>query len=301
MTEGTLRNFGVVIPVGNFQSDRSNLELIVRRNEEYFIETILVFDNQKFKDIELMQQYIELNLFTNTKLVHGVWNNPGGARNFGLSFCTRPWVSFWDSDDSQLVMNVEKAVDQLLQSDLDAGVCIFEISAPSYSKLEKLPRNKNEQQTLFIRLLSNPGLWRIVFRRSSIADIKFAELSSAEDQIFLLRFLQSHPRVGQIKLLTYSYVQGGGSQLTKSHLKNSYTIQAIDLGIKELGLSINNWEKLARSLVLKLILSIILKGSFIEKMLAIKQTEKLISKIGWIDFLRTLAIVLHVSLLHRSQ
>lgn len=290
----------MVIPIGNFQNDRSNIELIVGRNEEYFIETILVLDNQDLADIEQLQQYIEINHFTNTKLVYGVWNNPGGARNFGLSFCTRTWVSFWDSDDTQLVMNVEKAVDQLLHSDFDAGVCIFEISAANYSKLEKLPLMSSDQKSLFIRLLSNPGIWRIIFRRLAINDIIFAEFSSAEDQIFLLRFLQTNPRVCQINLLTYGYVQGGSSQLTKSVSKNSYTLQAIDLGIEELGFLNSVWEKLGKSLLLRLILSVILKGSFNEKVLAIKQSKKIISKIGWLDFIRTLGTVLHLFLVHRS-
>ena len=290
----------MVIPIGNFQNDRSNIELIVGRNEEYFIETILVLDNQDLADIEQLQQYIEINHFTNTKLVYGVWNNPGGARNFGLSFCTRTWVSFWDSDDTQLVMNVEKAVDQLLHSDFDAGVCIFEISAANYSKLEKLPLMSSDQKSLFIRLLSNPGIWRIIFRRLAINDIIFAEFSSAEDQIFLLRFLQTNPRVCQINLLTYGSVQGGSSQLTKSVSKNSYTLQAIDLGIEELGFLNSVWEKLGKSLLLRLILSVILKGSFNEKVLAIKQSKKIISKIGWLDFIRTLGTVLHLFLVHRS-
>lgn len=300
MAEGILRNFGVVIPVGNFQNDRSNIELIIKRNEEYFIETILVFDNQELGDIEQIKHYIESNHFTNTKLVHGVWKNPGGARNFGLSFCTRTWVSFWDSDDTQLVMNVEKAVDQLLQSDFDAGICIFEISASDYIRPEKLPRMKSDQKAIFIRLLSNPGHWRIIFRRSSITDIKFAEFSSAEDQIFLLRFLQTNPRVSQINLLTYIYVQGGKSQLTKSLSKNSNLTQAIDLGIKELELLSNNWTNLERSLLIKLILSVILNGNFIEKTIAMKQSKNLISKIGWIEFLYALVIVLHLFLVHRS-
>lgn len=290
----------MVIPVGNFQNDRSNIELILSRNEEYFIETILVLDNQRSVDIEQIQNYIEIKNFTNTKLVQGVWNNPGGARNFGLSFCTRTWVSFWDSDDTQLVMNVEKAVFQLLHSDFDAGVCIFEISGDVSSKSEKLPRMKNDHESLFIRLLANPGLWRILFRRSAIADIKFAEYLSAEDQIFLLRFLQINPRVCQIDSLTYSYVQGGRGQLTKSLSINSHTLQAIDLGINELVFINNNWKKLGQSLLLKLILSIILKGSIIDKNFAIKKLKKLISTIGWIDFLRTLGNMLHLFLVHRS-
>jgi glycosyltransferase involved in cell wall biosynthesis len=300
MTEGVLRNFGVVIPVGNFQNDRKNIESILSRNEEYLIETILVLDNQRLADIEQLQNFININQFTNTKVVHGVWNNPGGARNFGITFCTRTWVSFWDSDDSQSVLNVEKAVYQLLQSDSDAGVTIFEISHKNSSKLEKLPRMKSDQESLFIRLLSNPGLWRIIFRRSTIANVKFAEFLSAEDQIFLLRFLQINPRVSQINSLTYTYVQGGRSQLTKSLSVYSNTIQAIDLGIKEIGFLNNNWKKLGRSLLLKLILSVILKGSFIERTLAIKQLKKLISKIGWIDLLRDLVFIVKSFLAHRS-
>lgn len=300
MAEGILKNFSVVIPVGNLQNDRSNIELTVSQNEEYFIETILVLDNQEMVDIEQLKHYIEINQFTNTKLVYGVWNNPGGARNYGLSFCTRSWVSFWDSDDAQLVVNIEKAVHQLLHSDYDAGVCVFEISAHNYSKLEKLPRVKSDHKSLLIRFLSNPGLWRIIFRRSALTDITFPEFSSAEDQIFLLRFLQINPRVCQIYLCTYGYVQGGSSQLTKSLLMNSRTIQAIDLGIEELEFLEKNWKQLGQSLLLKLILSVILKGSFIEKTLAIKQSKKLISKIGWADFIRTLGTVLSLFLVHRS-
>jgi len=300
MSEGVLRNFGVVIPVGNLQNDRSNIELIVSRNEEYFIETILVLDDQELAEIERLQQYINTNQFRYTKIVHGVWNNPGGARNFGLSFCTRTLVSFWDSDDTQLVINVEKAVNEILKGDFDAGVCIFEISGENFSKLEKLPRMKSDQESLLIRFLSNPGLWRIIFRRSAVTDIIFPEFSSAEDQIFLLRFLQTNPRVCQINLLTYGYVQGGSSQLTKSVSKNSYTLQAIDLGIEELGFLNSIWKKLGKSLLLRLILSVILKGSFNEKVLAIKQSKKIISKIGWLDFIRTLGTVLHLFLVHRS-
>jgi glycosyltransferase involved in cell wall biosynthesis len=300
MSEGVLRNFGVVIPVGNLQNDRSNIELIVSRNEKYFIETILVLDDQELAEIEHLQQYININHFTYTKIVHGVWNNPGGARNFGLSFCTRTLVSFWDSDDTQLVINVEKAVNEILNTDFDAGVCIFEISDVNFSKLEKLPRMKSDQESLIIRFLSNPGLWRIIFRRSAVTDIVFPEFSSAEDQIFLLRFLQINPQVCQINLLTYSYVQGGENQLTKSHSINSFTLQAIDLGIKELRFLDQNWKKLGQLLLLKLIFSVILRGSVTEKALAIKKFKKLLSQVGWLDFIHTLGIVPYFFFVHRS-
>ena len=299
MSEGVLRNFGVVIPVGNLQNDRSNIELIVSRNEEYFIETILVLDDQELAEIERLQQYINTNQFRYTKIVHGVWNNPGGARNFGLSFCTRTLVSFWDSDDTQLVINVEKAVNEILKGDFDAGVCIFEISGENFSKLEKLPRMKSDQESLLIRFLSNPGLWRIIFRRSAVTDIIFPEFSSAEDQIFLLRFLQINPQVCQINLLTYSYVQGGENQLTKSLSINSFTLQAIDLGIKELSFLDQNWKKLGQLLLLKLIFSVIRRGSITEKVLAIKKLKKLLSQAGCLDFFRTLGILPYFFLVHR--
>ena len=81
---------------------------------------------------------------------------------------------------------------------------------------------------------------------------------------------------------------------------NSHTIQAIDLLIEELGLLEDTWKQLGHSLALKLILSVILKGSSNERTLALNQSKKLISEIGWIDFIGTLGTVLYSSLAHRS-
>ena len=62
----------------------------------------------------------------------------------------------------------------------------------------------------------NPGIWRFIFKRSSIGDLKFLNISMAEDQAFLLDYDFTARSGVYSKLITYSYFKGDQNQLTNT-------------------------------------------------------------------------------------
>ena len=279
-----LSDFSVVIPIGNYGRDRLNIESIVKQNELFSVQTILVLDHQDLKLANELDLYINKNGFKNTKAVAGSWKNPGGARNLGLSLCTRTWVSFWDSDDVQYIENIEEIISHLEVCDCDAVMGIFEIEINESRSQEVIPLDNRVINSFDSRIVDNPGLWRFIFRRSSILEIKFAELSAAEDQIFFLRFLQSDPKVCAINKLIYVYIKGGHTQLTNSPLLYKQTLIALDLITDELIKWGNKWKPLGQSLILKLALSVFRNGDMIQRTAAIRIVALLLKNFGASDF-----------------
>jgi hypothetical protein len=281
-----LSDFSVVIPIGNYEKDSLNIKSIVEQNELFSVQTILVLDHQDLEHAYELDLFIRKNGFINTKAVAGSWENPGGARNFGLSLCTRTWVSFWDSDDLQYVQNIVEIIRHLESCNCDAVMGVFEIEINDTRSQEAIPLNKKVINSLDSRILANPGLWRFVFRRSSILDLKFAELSAAEDQIFLMRFLQCNPKVCPIDKIVYVYVKGSNAQLTNSPLVYKQTLSALDLITDELMEWEDQWKPLGQSLILKLAISAFRNGDMIRKILALKVLVSLLKNFGPSNFLK---------------
>jgi hypothetical protein len=74
--------------------------------------------------------------------------------------------------------------------------------------------NSGEPDIDLKRVGLNPGIWRFIFKRSSIEKLNFLAISMAEDQDFLLDYNLT-VRLGLYSpKITYSYYMGAQGQLT---------------------------------------------------------------------------------------
>jgi hypothetical protein len=62
----------------------------------------------------------------------------------------------------------------------------------------------------------NPGLWRMIFKSSSLADCRFEDYRMGEDQLFLLKYKLFNRKVQFFDLNLYTYFKNVNGQLTSN-------------------------------------------------------------------------------------
>jgi glycosyltransferase involved in cell wall biosynthesis len=203
----------VIVPIGDMAERLRFLESWLNQVDEYSIEVILVHD-QTFLDVgtELKELVQKINS-SKVNLIQGVFGNPGSARNAGLEIATGDWVGFWDSDDSPNIKNVFEAIKISQQYDeiLVGNFSVFDVKTME----QRLPTKRVSEIN---SVAMNPGIWRMVFRRFTIADLRFPSLRMGEDQVFLSHLNFATKKLRFFESIFYQYNLGNTSQLTKSKL-----------------------------------------------------------------------------------
>lgn len=262
-------DLSAVIPVGNFESDFENIVRILEEAQKFGIQIIIVLDTQTVQDRELLNKTINDNNWQDIIVSSGDWGNPGSARNHGLTLSSRTFIAFWDSDDKPDFQEVEEFLHELRGKRFDAGIGRFRVSKNNSSQLEIGVNNQIRLDNFTERIVSNPGIWRFVFRRNFLEKVSFPDFSSAEDQLFLQRFFALDPRILVSNRVVYTYFQGGDNQLTKSPKVSEQTRLVAKIGISELSKSKVKNQTLIDTLILKQIVTVAKNGSRKDKLLSI--------------------------------
>ena len=249
-------DLSVVIPVGNLENDFENIISIANESQEYGIQIVLVLDKQSNQSKELLNQKIEDNNWQDILVPSGDWGNPGSARNLGLTLCNRTFIAFWDSDDKPDFQGIRELLHEIQGEKYDAGIGRFRIRKNNSIRLEIGFDDQIKLENITERIVSNPGVWRFIFRRNFIEKVLFPDYSSAEDQLFLQRFFALEPRIWVSNQAVYTYVQGGGNQLTKSNKVSGQTAQVVKTGISEFSKSRVKHQNLIDALILKQIVTV---------------------------------------------
>ncbi len=178
------------------------------------IEVILVHDltdNQTGEELREM-----CCSFGNVQLIEGKYGNPGSARNAGLEISLGRWVVFWDSDDEPNVPNFRATLDVMQQSQSDLGIATY-AACDEISNIRAKPNRWSHKLEIdFQTLALNPGIWRIVFSRELLEEIRFYPLRMAEDQIFICEALVKARNVKFVDNLNYTYFTGSPHHLTRN-------------------------------------------------------------------------------------
>ena len=182
---------------------------ILEANDEN-CEFIVICDSVAKEEFELCINSLAQD---NVKVLQSNFKNPGDSRNIGLKYACGDWVSFLDSDDCA---DIGKIIEISLMIGEDIDMCFTNFV---WSNINENQQEKHEFSNWKVfnnlKVIRNPGLWRIIFRRSYIGDIRFPTSRMGEDLSFIAKCL-----VGSKKdfkpVIFYEYFSGYSHQLTSS-------------------------------------------------------------------------------------
>jgi len=251
----------VIVPITLMHGKLDKFKSWINLSIEYPIKIIVVHD---YRDEETRNELLEIvqsHKSNQIEFKEGIFGNPGDARNFGIQFVDSEWIAFWDSDDEP---NLKNVFNSLTAIDADAQVLIG-----NFITSEKLNNKKDETLLIAPSLIDvaiNPGIWRILFRTSSISDVNFPSLRMAEDQVFLASYDLFSKKINFSDKVFYKYTVGYESQLTNNQgaisdlILSSKMINEIYLNRK------TDHREMLMVMYARQILTAFRKGSFTTKM-----------------------------------
>ena len=202
----------VVVPVSKMSGRLGNMTYWLRKADRFDIEVIIVHD---FRDQETQDEISAI--ISNLKprkvfVVNGVYGSPGLARNEGLKRSSGKWVAFWDSDD---LPNLEKTFQVLNEeSDSQQDCIVFNFCAVNeITGSRKLCEFTNDP---LLDLALTPGIWRFLFKKSSLNGLEFSNLRIGEDQLFLGMYNLETREIMYTHNANYEYFYGGNGHQTKN-------------------------------------------------------------------------------------
>lgn len=213
-----------IIPVGDFNRDYQNLVDTLESCRQSNIEIVIVNDSSNLSN-RMEKTLLKLG---NKKLhiVNSLARSPGGARNIGLKYVTGDNVIFWDSDD-------QPEIDKLFMMDniLRSTKCDFVVGG--YTQIEEnLNEKYHEPQIHYLKMLTNPGIWRVLFKRHSIKKLKFINSKIGEDQIFMGDVLDLGLTGFPLNEKVYTYRKNFKSLTNSANLISNFETTFVELEIK---------------------------------------------------------------------
>ncbi len=210
---GTSQYLSIIVPIHRISAGIQNLNSWISNPILIDAEIILVHDTsdgESFLPIETICKNL-----ANVILLEGNFSSPGLARNKGLEIASRPWITFWDFDDLPDPMNFLRML-QKTKSDRNlVGLGAFQ-TRPSGNKDSgknlRVYRSKNPR--VLKDLMINPGLWRWVFAREIVGDVKFHSIRRGEDQLFLAETRAFDYPITFCEDIVYTYFVGEENQLS---------------------------------------------------------------------------------------
>jgi glycosyltransferase involved in cell wall biosynthesis len=267
-----------IIPVGNFNRDCENLERIVSMSSGHPIQIIIVNDSTDFtRDIKTK---ILSKSNTNLLIVKSKARNPGGARNLGLQYASGETIIFWDSDDQPNVHKVISMNNLLLTNHSD-----FIIGG--YTKINnKISYKYFSPQIKSSKLITNPGLWRILFKMNFIKDLKFANCNVGEDQIFLANIFDLNPKTSILNESVYNYIQDSRGLTSSPTIIKNYEITLRTLDQKDH--SKLGYQKIV---YFNLLLSYLKRTNLISPIKTVRALKNAVNKYGFFSFYEIMKIL----------
>ena len=208
----------IIIPIAN---NRTAANFVYRylMNAPSFMEFILVYDEEDLSFLATVRR--ELKNFRNVRLVAIQCNvrSPGLARNIGFKHALGEWVAFWDCDDK---INLERFISEFNDlSNSEADIVIW-----NFQKCIDIAGSKDSSVILhgssIINVATNPGIWRMLFRRNVISGIKFTNLLWGEDLLYFCSLLGLEPTVTFRNEIFYEYTIGNPEQLTAQRVRAAH-------------------------------------------------------------------------------
>jgi len=225
-----ISTLSVIVPVAKMSGRLLNLSKWLQELEsillisDIFCEIILIHDIQDKNTSRELKQLI--SKFSKIKIIfkEAFYGSPGLARNAGIEIASGEWITFWDSDDIPQIGSVLKIIRDNIKFDID---CII----GNYTAVNDLTGIKTSNQhidNLKIQITKLPGIWRFIFNRSTIGKLRFEDLLIAEDQLFLMKYLNKSTKYILSDEVFYEYFIGNQHHQTSNQLARNDLYHAIN-------------------------------------------------------------------------
>jgi cellulose synthase/poly-beta-1,6-N-acetylglucosamine synthase-like glycosyltransferase len=180
------------------------------------VQVILVHDKQDVLTGDEIENLVNQYSSDRIEFTESNFGNPGAARNAGLEIAAGDWICFWDSDDCPKVDKFMEmvALGEKFNSNIVVGE--YEIKDERMKSCSVGQEFTGQPLIDFSRVAFNPGIWRMIFRRSFVEGVKFPSLRMGEDQLFLARLQPKLSHISFCDEKVYTYYTGIPSQLTSN-------------------------------------------------------------------------------------
>jgi glycosyltransferase involved in cell wall biosynthesis len=197
----------IIVPITRMYGRLDGLEKWLSEIDFSKVEVILVHDLQDEKTgVELHSLIASQPM---ARIIEQTFLSAGLARNAGLKASQGEWILFWDSDDQPDVSTLHNFLELPNKPNFDLFVFNF--------RIEKDGAFSNIQTGTWRELAVHPGIWRIVFSKSSVSGHIFPSFPLGEDQHFLAQLNLPHCHIGYIDANLYTYKIGVIGQATSNN------------------------------------------------------------------------------------
>jgi glycosyltransferase involved in cell wall biosynthesis len=237
----------------------SNFLASLNPGEVEVIVILDIYDPATSKElVELISSFPLLKI----KFCRDYYGSPGAARNAGLEIATSEWVWFCDADDEPIIdiaLNALKVVTDEYDALIFNYSKVDEISGIEYLNLGIHDR---------ISICLNPGLWRMLVKKSIIQSHKFEKYLLGEDQLFILKTGVFHRKILFINEKVYKYSYGGKGHLVDRRDKTHDLFEVFKKTFFEIDRVDNAESKFVSLLALRQLLTILKIGPMRLRVLA---------------------------------
>lgn len=227
----------IIVPITRMSGRLDNFKTEIAKILDRNVQVVLIHDNH---DDETGR---ELSLFKNSLttsnliLIEGQYGSPGMARNAGLKEANGMFVTFWDSDDEPQVEKYLEFAEKTISKDFDLGISGFTIKNTIGDVCEYEIEKKHLELELK-KIALRPGLWRFIFNRKVIENLRFSDSRMGEDQVFIAKAILNSKRIFTFRASTYQYLIGNEGQLTQDKNNIRFIVQSLmdvsDIDIRNL-------------------------------------------------------------------
>ena len=201
-----MRHLTAIVPVADYLSRQRSLHEIIEGTIAYQdkLTLFIVFSGSKAHTDEsnFKSSFGEAPDYIRTFLLP--CSSPGLARDYGLSFVTTSWVTFWDDDDKPF----PKVILESIAASIDSEMIVGQYVVRDFAREQILVR----KETVSLNQLSvDTGLWRIIFLTTLAKRVSFPNSFLGEDRLYVRSILLQRPKVSFASRIHYQYSIGNNS------------------------------------------------------------------------------------------
>jgi hypothetical protein len=200
----------VIVPITRMFGRLGELKSWLKEIDSRKIEVILVHDLQDELTSDSLRSIS--SEYPMLQLIEKTYQSAGLARNAGIKVSRGKWIVFWDSDDKPSVSVLTEFFSDQDRDSFDVHVFSFSIAT---NKETIYHETHNWREIAF-----QPGIWRMIFSKSTILNCRFPSFPLGEDQYFLGLINLPNRRLRYLDQPIYTYQSGVEGQATsrKSNL-----------------------------------------------------------------------------------